>query len=408
MQLVRVVIPVLRDPAEVPSGSTRLAWDEALHLARLGHEVWVVGPSLSAAEPIREARDGVNVLTYPVPRFGLLDPRRVSAHQHRTAALLRRHLPGPPDVIHGHAPLQYEGALAVAGAQTRTAYTVHSPARLEMLVAPAESAFAAVRRRIAAEAMGRVERRVLDATSLILGNSAYTQRLLTSEHGLAPERTRVIPGWVDLSRFRPSNDRAALKRTLGWPDGRVLFTLRRLVPRMGLDRLIGAFASVAARHPDVTLSVGGYGSLRGPLEDLARARGIAPRVRFEGQVPDEILPAMYAAADAFVLPTTALECFGLISLEALACGRPVLATPVGAIPEVVGAVEKAWLAADAGEPGLTCLLDQWARGALPEHTPEELRSFVEHRYGAEERLRELTSALFGQEKADGGAEEEGT
>ena len=137
--------------------------------------------------------------------------------------------------------------------------------------------------------------------------------------------------------------------------------------------------------------------MRGPLEEVARARGIAARVRFEGRVPDETLPAMYAAADVFVLPSAALECFGLIALEALACGRPVLATPVAAIPEIIGAVEKEWLAADAGEAALASLLDRWARGVLPAHPPEELRAFVGRRYAAEERLAELTSAILGEE-----------
>lgn len=397
MSASRIVIPVLRDPAEAPSGSTRLAWDEAVYVAGRGHEVWVVGPSLAAAESAHEMRNGVNVLTYPAPRYGPLDPRRVSVHQRRTAALLRCHLPGAPDVIHGHALLQYAGALTTANAATRTAYTVHSPARPERLVASAGSTFAVALRRITAETLLRLERRILDATNLVLADSAYTRGLLALEHGLAPERTRVIPGWVDLACFKPSDDRVALKRKLGWPEGRVLFTLRRLVPRMGLDRLIGAFASLAARAADVTLVVGGYGLMRGPLEDLARARGIAARVRFEGRVPDETLPAMYAAADAFVLPTAALECFGLILLEALACGRPVLATPVAAIPEIVGAVEKEWLASDAEEPALASLLDRWACGALPAHTPGELRAFVERHYAAEDRLAELTSAILGKE-----------
>lgn len=397
MRASRIVIPVVRDPAEAPSGSTRLAWDEALYLAGRGHEVWVVGPSLAAAEPMHETRGGVNVLTYPAPRHGPLDPRRASTHQRRTAELLRRHLPGAPDVIHGHALLQYDGALATASAATRTAYSVHSPARPEMLVAPASSVLAALRRRIAAEALRRVERRILGATKLILADSTYTRGLLALEHGLAPERTRIIPGWVDLARFQPSDDRAALKCKLGWPDGRVLFTLRRLVPRMGLDRLIGAFASLAAREADLTLVIGGEGPMRAPLEEVARARGVAARVRFEGRVPDETLPAMYAAADVFVLPTAALECFGLIALEALASGRPVLATPVAAIPEIVGAVEKKWLAADAGEAALASLLDRWARGVLPAHSPEELRAFVGRRYAAEERLVELTSAILGEE-----------
>ena len=63
---------------------------------------------------------------------------------------------------------------------------------------------------------------------------------------------------------------------------------------------------------------------------------------------------------------------------------------------VVGAVEKEWLAADAGGAALSSLLDRWVRGALPMHSPEELRAFVERGYAAEDRLAELTSAVLGE------------
>jgi glycosyltransferase involved in cell wall biosynthesis len=237
---------------------------------------------------------------------------------------------------------------------------------------------------------------LLERTQVVHVLSAYTAQLLAEEHALPAERMTRIPGWVDLGRFRPLNDRTVLKRSLVWPEGRVLFTLRRLVPRMGLDRLLRAFAEVRKNAPDINLVIAGDGPLRGELESLSSALGLAGSVRFAGRVSDEALPRMYAAADAFVLPTAALECFGLIALEAFASGRPVLATPVGAIPEVVGAVEREWLATDAGEAALSTLLDRWARGALPMHSPEELREFVERGYAAEERLAELTSVVLGE------------
>ncbi len=92
---------------------------------------------------------------------------------------------------------------------------------------------------------------------------------------------------------------------------------------------------------------------------------LARSVRFEGRVSDEVLPQMYAAADAFILPTAELGCFGLIALEAFASGRPVFATRVGAISEVVGAVEPRWLAEDGSVEALTRLLSDWLAGRLP-------------------------------------------
>ena len=99
-----------------------------------------------------------------------------------------------------------------------------------------------------------------------------------------------------------------------------------------------------------------------------------------GLVSDDVLPIMYGAADAFVLPTAALEGFGLIAVEALACGTPVLATPVGAIPELLSDVEPAWLAADATGEAIASLVGRFFSGGLPRHDPLELRRFVEKRY----------------------------
>ena len=81
---------------------------------------------------------------------------------------------------------------------------------------------------------------------------------------------------------------------------------------------------------------------------LFRSRcGVAGRVRFAGFLPEADLPRYYQAADLVVLPSVALEGFGLIMLEALACGTPVVATPEGGAVDVLSPFEPAWLAADA-------------------------------------------------------------
>jgi glycosyltransferase involved in cell wall biosynthesis len=392
-----VVIPMLRLQSDAPGGSTRIAWDEALQLARLGHDVWVVAPDVIGGMPEREEHDGVHVLRYVRPHHAAVDPRRASAHQDATERLLRRHVPHTIDVIHGHAPLQYAGALAAAAPQTRLVYTVHSPAALEALAsAPEARGLSRLRVRAQAAMLRRLERRLLERTEIVHVLSAYTERLLMEEHALEPGLMTRIPGWVDTERFGPVNERIGLRRSLGWPEGRVLFTLRRLVPRMGLDRLLRAFCEVRKTTGDVGLVIAGDGPLRGSLETLASDLGLAGSVRFEGRVSDEALPQMYAAADAFVLPTAELECFGLIALEAFASGRPVLATPVGAIPEVVGAVEPLWLAEDASVAALTRLLSDWLAGRLPEHAPADLRAVVERGYSERRRLTELIATALGE------------
>jgi glycosyltransferase involved in cell wall biosynthesis len=183
---------------------------------------------------------------------------------------------------------------------------------------------------------------------------------------------------------------------LGWPiDIPVLFTLRRLVPRMGLDRLLLALRQVKSEGFRFRLIVGGTGPLRSQLEALSMQLDLQDSVSFVGFVSEDVLPMMYAAADVFVLPTTALECFGLIALEALACGRPVLATPVGAIPEILKRFEPRWLAQSADTRSISDLVRSYLKSELPDHEPVELRNKVVTDYSRDKIVPRLVSAALG-------------
>jgi len=114
------------------------------------------------------------------------------------------------------------------------------------------------------------------------------------------------------------------------------------------------------RCPSALLLIGGAGSLRSALEAQSQAHGLSEHVKFLGFVPDAELPRYYQAADVFVLPTRELEGFGLVTVEALACGTPVLGTPVGATPEILRALC----------PTLVF------RGTTPEMMAEDLERFL--------------------------------
>jgi glycosyltransferase involved in cell wall biosynthesis len=115
----------------------------------------------------------------------------------------------------------------------------------------------------------------------------------------------------------------------------VIVSVRRLVRRTGVDRLIEAMPAIAAGQPDAVLYVGGTGPLLPALRQRVHDLGLAERVTFLGFVPDEQLPYVYRAADLNVMPTTALEGFGLTVVEALAAGTPSVVTPIGGLPEIV-------------------------------------------------------------------------
>jgi len=192
----------------------------------------------------------------------------------------------------------------------------------------------------------RLERDLLRRPQLAWALGAADRVIAVSEDladlavrlGLPRERVRVIGNGVDPELFRPL-DRAACRRQLGLAGGGpYLLTVGTLSERKGAHLVLDAMALLADRLPDLRyLLVGGAGAEGAEGEALARraARlGLAGRVVFAGARPPAELPAWYGAADLFVLPSSLEGCPNVV-VEALACGTPVAATPVGSVPELL-------------------------------------------------------------------------
>ena len=161
-------------------------------------------------------------------------------------------------------------------------------------------------------------------------------RELVQRYRVGPERVRVVPGGVEADRFALPLSRREAREALGWPTDRpIVLSVRRLVRRMGLERLIEAMVRVRHQIPEVLLLIAGRGPLAEALQAQIEAHQLQQHVRLVGFVPDAQLPFAYRAADLTIVPTVALEGFGLITLESLAAGTPVLVTPVGGLPEAV-------------------------------------------------------------------------
>jgi glycosyltransferase involved in cell wall biosynthesis len=237
-----------------------------------------------------------------------------------------------------------------------------------------------------------VESAVYSSAKAFVTLSRAFKDLLTSEYRVDPARVYVIPGAVDLRRFSPG-DRIAARRLLGWPeDKRILLCVRRLVRRMGLENLLDAFAEVARDYPDAILVIGGAGTLREQLESLARNRRLSEQVRFTGFIPEPDLPLAYRAADLSILPSQSLEGFGLTALESLACGTPVLVTPVGGLPEVVAGLDTKLMLPDKGVAAVADRLHHFFNGELSLPSCEECRKHVESNFSwpsISERVRAL-------------------
>jgi glycosyltransferase involved in cell wall biosynthesis len=179
------------------------------------------------------------------------------------------------------------------------------------------------------------------------------------------DKIHIIPGGVDVQRFQPNLTRRQAREILGWSlDRPILFTPRRLVQRMGLDVLLQALAVVKLQVPEVWLAIAGKGALRDTLEQQVQAIGLSQQVHFLGYLPDDRLPIAYQAADLTVMPSQSLEGFGLVLVESLACGTPVLCTPVGGMPEIVVPFDPNLMTTDSSIAAIAERLEAILTGSL--------------------------------------------
>lgn len=181
-----------------------------------------------------------------------------------------------------------------------------------------------------------IERMVYARANRVIVLSSAFADLLHHDFGIARERIHVVPAGTEIDRFADAPLREESRAALGWPlDRPIVLCVRRLVRRVGLDQLIDAAAELREMVPRVLVLVAGQGAMREELAVRITARGLGHTVRLLGFVPDAQLPLAYRGADLSVVPSIALEGFGLVTAESLAAGTPVIVTPVGGLAGVV-------------------------------------------------------------------------
>jgi D-inositol-3-phosphate glycosyltransferase len=186
----------------------------------------------------------------------------------------------------------------------------------------------------------RVEGEIAQQADLLIGSTADEADDLIRLYGADPDRVHVVAPGIDLATFQPF-DRAEARRKIGYGPGRLLLFVGRLERLKGVDVAIRALSLLRDRdHEDLRLIVlgedvrDGEESEKERLKSVASAAGVRDRVDFLGTVAHHELPYFYAAADVCVMPSYS-ESFGLVALEAQACGRPVVASGVSGLRSVV-------------------------------------------------------------------------
>jgi glycosyltransferase involved in cell wall biosynthesis len=362
-----------------PTGAGRVAWDIAGVMRDRGHAVTML---CGADAPGIRSVEGIRVVGYAPPPASRWDPRRSGRTIDAVAAVTERELGGERwDVVHLHTPLPGTGVARALGAARRFVYTMHSPATMEAEINWAEQGLSGTLKRILGKRrLAGLERDLLVRVDAIHALSEFTKGLIGRIHGLQ-DKVTVVPHWRR-ETLRRSVTKSEARRRLGWPDSApVIFTVRRHVARMGLGVAIEAIAPLATAGACVFV-VGGDGPLRPTLEAQAATAGADGRIIFTGRLSEENLALAYQAADIFVLPTIALECFGLIIVEALAFGCPVVATDAAAIPEILRPIAPDLIVPAGDARALRDTIDRCLSGRLHVPDPAELVAYVDAHYGA--------------------------
>jgi phosphatidylinositol alpha-1,6-mannosyltransferase len=173
----------------------------------------------------------------------------------------------------------------------------------------------------------------------VIASSNFARELLLRDWPVPQEKTRLLHPGVDCSYFQPAPPDAEVRKRLGWNGRQVILTVGRLQRRKGQDVMIEVVARLRDRFPNLLYAIVGDGEEKARLTELVARHGVGSQVQFLGEVKDAELLRCYQQCDLFALPNRAVgrdvEGFGIVLLEAQACGRPVLAGASGGTAETL-------------------------------------------------------------------------
>lgn len=241
-----------------------------------------------------------------------------------------------------------------------------------------------------------VERRALGQSEKIAVLSDYSRQLLQETYPQPKNKIIKLGVGIHQDIFQPAASKAEAKQRLGFPsDKPIILTVRRLTARMGLHEFLAAASLARPRFPQAKFLIIGEGPLREQLINEIGQLNLQSFVTMIGLVPLKELPWYYQAADLFVLPTAAFEGLGMATLEALACGTPVVGTPAGATPEILNKIDPSLVVKSTkAEDIATGILDFLGRSQEEKtRLGQKAREVIERDYNWEKAIEELEQIL---------------
>ncbi|MEA5583396.1 glycosyltransferase family 4 protein [Nodularia harveyana UHCC-0300] len=219
--------------------------------------------------------------------------------------------------------------------------------------------------------------------------------ILHEQYQIPWHKIHIIPGGVNLDWFQANLSRETARQQLGWPENRpILFTSRRLVQRVGIDKLLQALAIIKPQVPDIWLAIAGRGHLQAKLQQQVQELGLENNVKFLGFLPDAQLPIAYQAAELTIMPSQSFEGFGLAIIESLACGTPVLCTPIGGMPEILASFSPDLITDSTEAPAIAEKLAQILLGKLEIPTRKACREYAVNNFDWQQISQKVRQVLL--------------
>ncbi|HIE14694.1 TPA: glycosyltransferase family 1 protein [Candidatus Bathyarchaeota archaeon] len=313
-------------PPRIVGGISRHCYGLSKALAKRGHEVYLITLDFPGT-PLEEEIEGVKVYRTKVelghPDF-LVWTFLFNHFMEKRIAMICKSIKF--DVIHVHDWLTAPAGIATKHFLNKPLVsTIHSTeiGRAQGLHSPDSYLIDGVEWWLTYE-----------SKRIIVASHAMKNEIQNHFH-LPPEKIDVIPNAVEIERYSKNVDRNKVRLKCGVkPYEKLVLFVGRLVPQKGVEHLIRAIPEVTKEHPNVKFVIAGEGWSKGYLESSVKSLKCQDRVRFLGFIPDDELVELTISADLLVVPSS-YEPFGIVALEGMAAGIPVVASNTGGLSEVI-------------------------------------------------------------------------
>ena len=341
---MKIAFITFQYPPFVQGGAGTYAYNITRELARLGHEVHVITPRVTGCDK-ESVEEGVFVHRISFLNRPFLRALSFWFSLRKDFSSLEQQV-GKFDIVHDNGLSGF--SLNSKAVSCPRVVTIHHLARTT-LKAIKVSLLGRVRNPRGEIAFSPlIEPLCMKCADRIIAVSQFTKRDITSVFGIPESRVAVIHHGVNPEDYVfPEEARDELRNDLGINSQQMILFTGKLAPRKGVDILLRALPQVL-KKVEVKLVLAGSGDQR-DYQHLAQTLGISDKLHFLGRVPDDTLRLLYSSCDLFVLPSR-LEGLGIVILEAMAAGKPIVATNVGGIPEIIESGQNGILV-EAGEEG---------------------------------------------------------